>query len=229
MARKSNQSILREINPVYSLEGLMLKLKLQYFHHLMPTADSLEKSLMLGKIEGRRRRRCQRMRWLMASPMQWTWTWENSRRWWGTGKPGVLQFMGSQWVRPNWVIEKHHIYISFFCPSSTTVFYLRISKEFGAWNIWVQISAPLSWMKLSKFLTFFCASTVSTVKWEWSLLTEDALESSVQRKGRWPSSSFTLYFVICSQRTQNPQSLKIRQFVNFELIEEQSQSQGKGD
>ena len=63
-ARRSNQSILREINPEYSLEGLMLKLKLQYFGHLMRTADSLEKSLMLGKIEGRRKRGHQRMRWL---------------------------------------------------------------------------------------------------------------------------------------------------------------------
>ena len=62
-ARRSNQSILREINPKYSLEGLMLKLKLQYFAHLMQTADSLEKPLMLGKIESRRRGH-QRMRWL---------------------------------------------------------------------------------------------------------------------------------------------------------------------
>ena len=63
-ARKSNQSILKEINPEYSLEGLMLKLKLQYFGHLMWRADSFEKTLMLGKIEGRRRRGRQRMRWL---------------------------------------------------------------------------------------------------------------------------------------------------------------------
>ena len=63
-ARRSNQSVLREINPEYSLEGLMLKLKLQYFGHLMQRADSMEKSLMLGKIEGRKRRRHQRMRWL---------------------------------------------------------------------------------------------------------------------------------------------------------------------
>ena len=62
-ARRSNQSILKEINPEFSLEGLMLKLKLQYFGHLMPRADSLEKTLMLGKIEGRRRRGQQRMRW----------------------------------------------------------------------------------------------------------------------------------------------------------------------
>ena len=63
-ARRSNQSILKEINPEYSLEGLMLKLKLQYFGHLMRRANSLEKTLMLGKIEGRRRRWQQRMRWL---------------------------------------------------------------------------------------------------------------------------------------------------------------------
>ena len=63
-ARRSNQSILKEISPVCSLEGLMLKLKLQYFGHLMRRADSFEKSLMLGKIEGRRRRGQQRVRWL---------------------------------------------------------------------------------------------------------------------------------------------------------------------
>ena len=63
-ARRSNQSILKEISPEYSLEGLMLKLKLQYFGHLMQRADSLEKTLMLVKIEGRRRRARQRMRWL---------------------------------------------------------------------------------------------------------------------------------------------------------------------
>ena len=63
-ARRSNQPILKEISPEYSLEGLMLKLKLQYFGHLMQRTDSLEKTLMLGKIEGRRRRGQQRMRWL---------------------------------------------------------------------------------------------------------------------------------------------------------------------
>ena len=63
-ARRSNQSVLKEINPEYSLEGLMLKLKLQYFGHLLKTANSLEKTMVLGKIEGRRRRRKQRIRWL---------------------------------------------------------------------------------------------------------------------------------------------------------------------
>ena len=63
-ARRSNQSILKEMSPEYSLEGLMLKLKLQYFDHLMHRSDSLEKTLMLGKIEGRKRRGRQRMSWL---------------------------------------------------------------------------------------------------------------------------------------------------------------------
>ena len=80
-AKRSNQPILREINPEYSLEGLTLKLKLQYFGHLMRMADSLEKSLMLGKIEGRRRRRRQRMDGWMASPTQWTWVWVKSGSW----------------------------------------------------------------------------------------------------------------------------------------------------
>ena len=64
IARRSNQSILKQINPEYSLEVLMLKLKLQYFGHLMQRSDSLEKTLMLGKIEGKRKRGCQRIRWL---------------------------------------------------------------------------------------------------------------------------------------------------------------------
>ena len=71
-ARRSNQSILKEVSPGCSLEGLILKLKLQYFGHLMQRTDSLEKTLMVGKIEGRRRRGCQRIRWLMASLTQLT-------------------------------------------------------------------------------------------------------------------------------------------------------------
>ena len=80
-ARRSNQSILKEINPGCSLEGLMLKLKLQYFGHLVRRADSLEKTPMLGGIGGRRRRGRQRMRWLMASPTRWAWVSVNSRSW----------------------------------------------------------------------------------------------------------------------------------------------------
>ena len=71
-ARRSNQSIIKKISPEYSLEGLMLKLKLQYFGHLMQRTDSFEKTLMLGKIEDRRRRGQQRMGWLEASLILWT-------------------------------------------------------------------------------------------------------------------------------------------------------------
>ena len=104
--RRSNQSILKEISPEYLLEGLMLKLKCQYFAHLMQRTDSLEKILMLGKIEGRRRREWQKLRWLDGiSLTQWTWVWINSGIWWWTGRPGVLQSMGSQRVGHNWVTE----------------------------------------------------------------------------------------------------------------------------
>ena len=111
IARRSNQSILKEINSEYSLEGLMLKLKLQYFGHLMWTAGSLEMSLMLGKIEGRRRKGRQRMRWLDAITMQWTWTWANFGRQWGTGRPAVLWSMALQRVGHNWAAEQQqHCY-----------------------------------------------------------------------------------------------------------------------
>ena len=98
-ARRSNQSILKETSPGCSLEGLMLRLKLLYFDHLMWRVDSLEKTLMLGGIEGRRRRGWQRMRWLVGIKDSM------HRSWWWTGKPGVLWFMGSQIVRHDWANE----------------------------------------------------------------------------------------------------------------------------
>ena len=90
-ARTSNQLMLKEINPEYSLEGLMLKLKLQYLGHLMQIADSLEKTLMLGKTEGRRRRGHQRMRWLNGITNSMDMGLSNSGRWRRTAKPGMLQ------------------------------------------------------------------------------------------------------------------------------------------
>ena len=105
IARRSNQSILKEISPGCSLEGQILKLKLQYFGYLMWRTDSLEKTLMLGKIEGRRRRGRQRMRWLDLITDSMDMSWVNSGSWWWTGRPGVLQSTGSQRVGHDWVTE----------------------------------------------------------------------------------------------------------------------------
>ena len=102
--RSSNQSILK-ISPGCSLEGLMLKLKLQYFDHLMRRTDSSEKTLMQGKIEGRGKGDDRGRDGWMASPTQWTWVWVDSGSWWWTGKPGVLWFMGWQRVGHDWATE----------------------------------------------------------------------------------------------------------------------------
>ena len=100
--RSSN---LKEISSEYSLEGLMLKLKLQYFGNLMWRTDSLEKTLVLGKIEGRRRGNDRGWDGWMASPTQWAWVWASSGCWWWTRKPGVLQSLGLQRVGHDWVSE----------------------------------------------------------------------------------------------------------------------------
>ena len=104
-ARRSNQSNLKEISPECSLEGEMLKLKLQYFGHLMRRADSFEKTLMLEKIQGRRQKGRQRMRWVDGITDSMDMSLSNSGSWWWTAKPGVLQSMGSQRVGHNQVTE----------------------------------------------------------------------------------------------------------------------------
>ena len=131
-ARRSNQSILKEISPGCSLEGLMLKLKLQYFGHLMWRDDSFEKTLMLGKIEGRRRRGQQRMRWLdiitdsMDMSLGKLWELMMDR------KPGVLQSMWSQRVWHKEVTELNwwhwELKCTLLCKSST---YVWLGKGFS--------------------------------------------------------------------------------------------------
>ena len=106
--RRSNQSILKEINPEYSLEGLMLRLKFWYFGCLMRRVDSLEKTLIQGKIKGRRRRDDREQDGWMASPAQWTWVWARSRRQWAIGKPDCCSPWGlkksDMTERLNWML-----------------------------------------------------------------------------------------------------------------------------
>ena len=105
-ARRSNQSILREISPEYSLEGLMLKLKLQYVALLMWRTDSLEKTLMLAKLKARGEEDDRGWDgWMVMPSNQWTWVWVSSRSWQWTGKPGMLQSMRLQRVRHDWATE----------------------------------------------------------------------------------------------------------------------------
>ena len=101
-ARRSNQSILKEINLEYSLERLMLKLKLQYFGHLMQMADSLEKTWCWERLKARGEGNDRGRDDWMASLIQWTWVWASSGRRWRTGKSGMLQSMGLQRVGHDW-------------------------------------------------------------------------------------------------------------------------------
>ena len=105
VARKSNQSILKEISPEHSLEGLMLKLQLQYFGHLMWRTDSWEKTLILERLKAGGEGDDRGWDGWMASLTQWTWVWASSGSWWWTGKPGMLQSMGLQRVRHDWATE----------------------------------------------------------------------------------------------------------------------------
>ena len=155
--RKSNQSILKKINPEYSLEGLMLKLKLQHFGHLMWRADSLEKTLMRGKIEGKRRRGWQIMRSWMASLTQWTWVWANSRRWWWTGKPGMLQSMGSQRVGHNWATGQQQSKYMITIVQFYEVVYIHRTSMFKKRLLIVRARNDLEIIRFKDSLTW-CAS-----------------------------------------------------------------------
>ena len=151
-ARRSNQSILNELSPEYSLEGVMLKLKLQYFGHLMQRTNSLEKTQMLGKIEGREEGDNREWDGWMASLTQWTWVCVGSGSWWWTGRPGVLQSMElqsrtwlSDWTELNWTELLYNIVVAFsilneLLESKFTLFIKMKSSKLGSWmkiiNFW---------------------------------------------------------------------------------------------
>ena len=113
IARRSNKSMLKEISPGCSLERMMLKLKLQYFGHLMRRVDSLEKTLMLGGIGAGGEGDDRGWDGWMASLARWTWVWVNSGSWRWTGRPSVLWFMGSQRVGRDWATELNWMSSSF--------------------------------------------------------------------------------------------------------------------
>ena len=173
-ARRSNQCILKEISPEYSLEGLMLKL--QYFGHLMWRTDSFEKTLMLGKIDGRRRRGPQRMRWLDGITDSMDLSWSRLRSWWWTEKPGVLQSMGSQRVGHDWATELNLQSASSKCPSQTC-WSCTVSSSFNmiillgskpGSNLWLSTLLCISYVICSRphqvfFLSEWCvASSLSS-------------------------------------------------------------------
>ena len=146
-ARRSKESILKEIRPEYSLEGLMLKLKLQYCGYLMRRTDSFEETLMLGTIEGRRRRGCQRMRWLDGTTDLMAMSLTSSKSWWWTGKPGMLQSMGSERVGHYWVTKLNNLEV-----------YHDSTRKLQQLNIFIRLQRMASSVSTSK-PNFGCDST----------------------------------------------------------------------
>ena len=135
---RSNQSILNEINPEYSLEGLMLKLKLHYFGRLMWRANTLETNVTLGKTDAGGGGNDRGRDGGMASPTQWTWVWASSGRWWRTGKPGKLQATGLQ--KDDWETEqqisavRHHYFCHILLVTQTNQ--VQCGRDFKGANTW---------------------------------------------------------------------------------------------
>ena len=140
-ARRSNHSFLKEISPEYPLEGLMLKLKLQYFGHVMRRTDSWKRPWCWDRLKARGEGDDRGWDGWMASPTWWTWVWVNSGSWWWTGRPGVLQSMESLRVRHDWETE--------------------LNKQFKTWNyfrlnsLFFQCSCLFFFFKWNKYGLYF--------------------------------------------------------------------------
>ena len=134
-ARRSNQSILKEISPDYLLEGLMLKLKVQSFGDVMRRTNSLERPWCWERLKAGGQGDNRGWDGYMASPTQWTWVWVNSRGWWWTGKPGVVQSMGSQRVRRDWVTELNWTELTTICKTghSSNSLKFKTGKDQRSW------------------------------------------------------------------------------------------------
>ena len=169
-ARRSNQSILKEINPGCSLEGLMLKLKLQYFGHLMRTADSFEKTWCWEGLGAGGEGDDRGWDGWMASPTQWTWVWVSSRSWWWTGRPGVLQSMWLQKVGHDWATK---LIVSVIHMWHTHIFLW--GRQYVSSKSW--IFNILSFIeKVFQLLTYFIYFwSHHEGKWDLSSLTRDRI------------------------------------------------------
>ena len=168
--------ILKEVSPGCSLEGLMLKLKFQYFGHLKRRVDTLEKTLMLGGIGGRMRRGRQRMRWLHGITDSMEWVRVNSGSWWWTGRPGMLRFMGSQRVGHDWTELM-------FNPS--TVYSV---------DTFLTLNCP-------PILTCFLNSTKQKNPKTYSLISENCKSCPVSFTSLWKPHLIGLWFLILFTRT----------------------------
>ena len=146
------------MSPEYSLEGMILKLKLQYFGHLMQRTDSFEKTLMLGKIEGRGEGDDRGWDGWMASSTQWTWVWVSSGSWWRTGKPGVLQFMGlqswarlSDWTELKWSYESRFSVVS---PGRHLVLHRLLTELYWCFSPWSECTCVSVFLNCILFLLY---------------------------------------------------------------------------
>ena len=162
-ARSSNLYILKEISPGCSLKGMMLKLKFQYFGSLMRRADSLEKTLMWGKTECKRRRGDRRWGGWMASLTQGTWVWAGSGSWWWIARPGELQSMGSETVGHEWATELNRC-VHYLCPPSFSDNKLHETQDSGWFVFWsfVYFQQWVACSSLQHFKNALCLYVIIT-------------------------------------------------------------------